>query len=181
MYIWTGLVFNKNDEANIREICKELNKKYKLNEQSFSLPQHISLKMSFETKNHEDVIGYIKSFLDTQKKIRVKIIGISKINNGVIWLDVEENPKLREIHNLLNEKLKERYDIPLANFDGESFRFHSTLFQDKSICDEHEELINELTDRIKLPFEIEIKEINLGTSELGGVGTFKVVDALILK
>ena len=181
MYIWTGLVFNKNDEASIREICKEINKKYKLNENSFTLPQHISLKISFDAKEYEDIIEYVKSILENQMKIRVKIIGISKINNGVIWLDAEENQELRKIHNLLNEKLKEKYDVSLASFDGEKFKFHSTLFQDKSICDEHEPLIKELIDKIIFPFEIEMNEINFGISEVCEVGTFKVVDSLILK
>lgn len=35
MYIWTGLIFDSKDENHIRKICKELNLKYKLNEQSF--------------------------------------------------------------------------------------------------------------------------------------------------
>ena len=181
MYIWTGLVFNKNDEAYIREICKEINKKYKLDENSFTLPQHISLKISFDSEEYKDVIEYVKSILENQKRIRVKIIGISKINNGVIWLDVEENQELRRIHNLLNERLKETYNISLANFDGDKFKFHSTLFQDKNICDEHEKLISEITNKLKFPFELEMAEINFGISEVCTVGTFKLVDTLMLK
>ena len=30
MYIWTGLVFNKNDEDKIRKICKKVNYNYKV-------------------------------------------------------------------------------------------------------------------------------------------------------
>ena len=181
MYIWTGLIFDKDNESNIRKICEEENKKYKLNEDSFTLPQHISLKISFYAKEYEEVIDYIKSILANQSKIKVKIIGISKINNGVIWLDVEENQELRKIHNLLNERLKEKYSVQLANFDGNNFKFHSTLFQDKNICNEHEALIKELTEKIGFPFEIEMGEINFGTAEVCEVGRFKVVDRLILK
>lgn len=45
MYIWIGLVLEKDDENYIREICKEENKNFNINEQAFSLPQHISLKV----------------------------------------------------------------------------------------------------------------------------------------
>lgn len=181
MYIWTGLIFNRDNENNIRKICKEVNKKYNLDNKSFSLPQHISLKISFDTKKYVEVINHIKSILENQIKMKIKIIGISKINNGVVWLDVEENNELRKIHNLLNEGLKEKYNIPLANFDGDNFKFHSTLFQDKNISDEHQQLISEISDKLKLPIEIEVDEINFGISEVCEVGTFKVVDRLKLK
>ena len=78
--------------------------------------------MSFETSNDKEIIKYIKSILDSQSKMNLKITGISKINNAVIWLNIEETEKLRKIHNLLNEKLQEEYSIPLKQFDGENFR-----------------------------------------------------------
>ena len=42
MYIWIGLVLEKDDENYIRDICKEENKCFNINEQAFTLPQHIS-------------------------------------------------------------------------------------------------------------------------------------------
>ena len=63
MYIWTGLVFNKNDEMKIRQICKEVNCDYNVSEQSFTLPQHISLKTSFYAENYIEIINYMKSIL----------------------------------------------------------------------------------------------------------------------
>lgn len=137
--------------------------------------------MSFETSNDKEIIKYIKSILDSQSKMNLKITGISKINNAVIWLNIEETEKLRKIHNLLNEKLQEEYSIPLKQFDGENFRFHSTLFQDEKICDEHELLLRELNYKLNFPIEIKINEINFGISEKGEVGTFTIIDKLNLK
>ena len=181
MYIWIGLVFNKKDEDYIRNICKKINIDYKLNELSFTLPQHISLKTSFMTNNYNEVKEFIKDILKKQVPFKIKIQGINKINNGVIWLDIEETKQLRDIHNLLNSKLEEKYNIPLKNFDGDLFHFHSTLFQDTCICDEHQELVNKLKDNLKIPITTYINEIYLGVSEIGTVGTYKVTDTILLQ
>ena len=181
MYIWTGLVFNKKDEDNIRNICKKINTKFNLSELAFTLPQHISIKTSFFTDNYMEIKEYIKDILKDQKKFIINIVGISKINNGVIWLDIEETEPLRNIHNLLNLKLNEKYNIPLSKFDGESFHFHSTLFQDNIISNEHQELIDEINNELIFPITIKINEIDFGISEIGSVGTFRVVDSIVLK
>ena len=55
MYIWIGLVFNKNDEDNIRNICRQINKEYNLSELSFTLPQHISVKTSFVSNDYIEI------------------------------------------------------------------------------------------------------------------------------
>ena len=73
-----------------------------------------------------------------------------------------------------------RYNIPLIKFDGDNFKFHSTLFQDSKISDKHDKMIEELSNEFKFPIELNIKEINLGISEVGTVGTFKVYDKIEL-
>ena len=181
MYIWTGFVLDKEDELFIRNTCKEVNKKYGLNELSFTLPQHISLKTSFYSDNYLEVIHFIKSILSNFSAFSVNVIGISKINNGVIWLDIEENEILRNIHNLLNDELLAKYTISLIKFDGEAFKFHSTLFQDSSITDEHNSLIIELSQHFHFPMKLTIHKVSIGISEVGGLGTFKVFDTIELK
>ena len=180
MYVWIGLVFNNEDEDYIRNICEEINKKYSLSEVSYTLPQHISLKTSFYYENYNEVINYIKNILSDISSLTVNITGINKINNGVIWFDVEETEELRNIHNLLNNELLNKYNIPLIKFDGDNFKFHSTLFQDSNISDEHNQLINELLEKFKFPMKLNINEINLGVSVIGTVGTFKVCDRIKL-
>ena len=46
MYLWIGLEIEEKEKNKIRTYCKKVNKA-KVNEQSFTLPQHISLKTSF--------------------------------------------------------------------------------------------------------------------------------------
>ena len=181
MYIWTGLVFDKKDENSIRDICRKANSEYNLSELSFTLPQHISIKTSFSSNEYIEIKEYIKKLLKDQKKININIVGIKKINNGVIWLDIEETPALRSIHNLLNTQLKEKYNIPLSGFDGEKFHFHSTLFQDMNINDKHQSLVNKLNNEFRFPISTTINEIDLGISKVGKVGSFEVTDSIILK
>ena len=180
MYVWAGLIFDKNSENNIRNICKEINSNYGLSELSFTLPQHVSLKTSFDTENYIEIIKNIKEILNNQNKINIEICGITKVDNSVIWLDVVENAELRKIHNLLNNMLEKKFNIPPKGFDGEHFHFHSTLFQDKNICEEHEILVSKLNERLHFPFEIKINEIGFGISKIGTVGTFRKIDSLIL-
>ena len=180
MYIWIGLVFDKKIEEYIRAICRRVNKGI-LSEQSFSLPQHISLKTSFYSEKYLEVIDYLKNILSDKDSFDVEINGITKINNAVIWLDIAETKELRDLHNLLNGKLAEKYNILQQGFDGDNFCFHSTLFQDNKINDEHEIIIKLLKNNIKLPLKTHITEINFGISENGKVGTYKVIDSLKFK
>lgn len=180
MYIWTGLVFDKNEEDDIKNICRKINKKYGLSEISYTLPQHISLKTSFYYEDYITIINYIKNILSNISSFSINITGISKINNSVMWFDIEETEELRNIHNLLNNELLNKYNISLIKFDGDNFKFHSTLFQDPNISDEHNQMIDELSKEFDFPIKLNINEINLGISEVGTVGTFKVCDKIEL-
>ena len=122
----------------------------------------------------------MKSILkDNLSSIDITITGISKLNNGVIWFDIEENKELRRFHNMLNERLLEKYGIPLIKFDGNNFQFHSTIFQDVEIDDRLNDMVEILKSKFKIPIVLKVNEINFGISEIGTVGTFKVFDKLV--
>ena len=74
MYIWIGAVFPKECEDKIRNICKQVNRKYNVSELSFTLPQHISLKISFKSKEYKKIIEYLEEYLQDYKCFYVKII-----------------------------------------------------------------------------------------------------------
>lgn len=180
MYIGIGLILNKNDQDKIRKICKEVNYNYNVNEQAFTLPQHISLKTSFDVDNYKEVVDYMKSILkDNFLSIDITITGISKLNNGVIWFDIKEHKELRKFHNMLNEKLLEKYGIPLIKFDGNNFQFHSTIFKDINIDDRLNDMVEILKSKFKFPVVLKVNEINFGISEIGTVGTFRIFDKLV--
>ena len=181
MYIWIGLVLEKDDENYIRNICKEENKYFNINEQAFTLPQHISLKTSFNVDEYVKVIQYLKEELKDINAIDLETCNLTIIDGKVIWLDIEENTFLRELHNKINLLLKEKFNIGLSGFDGENFKFHSTLFQETVYNENINKIGLILKEKMKIPFLVHIKELSFGISEVGRVGTYKIIDKIELK
>ena len=179
MYIWIGAVFPKEYENKIRNICRQVNRKYNVSELSFTLPQHISLKISFQSKEYKKIIEYLEEYLQDYKCFYVKIKNIEKIDNSLIWLNVEKNKRLMNLHNNLNKELQNKFNIGLNKYDGNNFKFHSTLFQDNE-SNNNNKLYKEL---FEYDFEniIKINEIDIGISEEGKVGTYDVIKKIELR
>lgn len=179
MYLWIGLGIDKENEEFIREYCKKINVKYKINEQSFTLPQHISLKTSFDTDEYQNIIDDFKNMFKNNKKMNLKVYDVEMVP-GVIWLNITEISELREYHNLILNRLKEKYNIEKIGFDGENFKFHSTLFQDIDNKEKVSELYNNIDKNFLINNELKIDRIYFGISEIGKVGTYKVIDFIEL-
>ena len=158
-----------------------VNKKYLVNEQSFTLPQHISLKTSFFSDDYEKIIDFISSLYENNPKMSLIVHNITMLSNKVIWLDILETNQLREMHNTLNKELNNKFDISLSGFDGEKFQFHSTLFQELEENEKFMSLYNDLKEEIQCPFNVEIDKVCIGISEMGKVGTYKVIEEIKLK
>ncbi len=180
MYLWVGAVFDSEAENEIRNMANKLNENYSLSTVAFSLPQHISLKISFECDNYIKVIDYIKAKLTSFSSFDVEINDVSKIDGSLIWLEVCENETLRKIHNLLNESLSDVFAIPLKSFDGEGFKFHSTLFFDSRVSVAHQKLIDEFKNQFSLPKKYIINEIKFAIAPTVAAGKFKIIDSLKL-
>lgn len=180
MYLWIGLGIDNNSAYEIRNYCKMLNKDYNVSEQSFTLPQHVSLKQSFKTDDYKNIIFDLKNYFKNMKQFELKISDIGNIP-GVIWLEIEENEILRKFHNDILNLLKDKYNINKIGFDGETFKFHSTLFQDV----DNKEKINNLYEVIDKELlknnNIIANKIYFGLYEIGTVGTYKVIDEIELK
>ena len=109
----------------------------------------------------------------------MKTKNIYKKDNSLIWLNVEKSNNLINLHNNLNKELQEKFDIGVNKYDGKNFKFHSTLFQDNESNN-----INKLYKELfEYNFEniIKINEIDIGISEEGKVGTYKVTKIVKLK
>lgn len=180
MYLWVGAVFDSNAENEIRSIANKLNENYNLSTVAFSLPQHISLKISFDCVDYKGVIDFIKGKLSAFSPFEVKINDVTKIDGSLIWLEIEENETLRKMHNLLNKSLLDTFSIPLKSFDGEGFKFHSTLFFYSRVSVAHQKLIDEFKNQFLLPKKYKISEINFAIAPSLTAGEFKIIDSLKL-
>lgn len=128
MYIWIGCKLPDEFEKEIRAHCLALNEQIGLDPVAFLLPQHISLKISFETDRAEEVLEDLAQFAADQNPFTVRLKGIEQAGN-ILWMPVATNDHLQQLHDTLDARLQSRFGIPQHEFD-KCFLFHSTLFMD---------------------------------------------------
>ena len=171
MYIWIGCKLPVEFETELRGHCLAANRHIGLNTAAFSLPQHISLKISFDTPDYEAVLEEVTEFLSAQQPFPVRL-GSAQRFGKILWLPAEENDTLPRLHALLDEFLESRFGIPRHEFD-KAFLFHSTLFIDDRPT--KLEAMAEALCGFPLPPELQIDTFLLGVSNDGAPGSYRVV------
>ena len=171
MYVWIGCKLPDSFEQEIRSLSLARNEELQLDTAAFALPQHISLKISFETGKYEAVLEDLTAFLSAQHPFAVSIKNPSRSGN-ILWMSVAENDTLRQLHNELDILLKDRFCIPQHAFDRE-FLFHSTLFIDGN-TEKLERMLDFLTP-FPIAQELTVDTFLLGLSETGAAGSYRVV------
>lgn len=178
MYVWIACDLSES-LSRIREECIALNKTVGASEIAFDLPQHISLKISFELNEEsvENAILQIKEYLENTPGFYVGR-PYAEFSGNIIWLRFPDSEQLCRMHEELDEMLLDRYGVPLHSFD-KCFAFHSTLFidADKEKLVSLYRRINEIT----LPDSIKIDSFIIGVSESGKAGEYRVVDIIPAK
>ena len=171
MFLWIGCKLPAEFEKEIRTFCLEKNEQIGLDTVAFSLPQHISLKISFDTDRAEGILEDLRQFAATQAPFFVQLLAAEQAGN-ILWLPVKENEHLRQLHNALDARLESRFGIPQHRFD-KCFLFHSTLFMDGNL-----EKLTKMQSALSgypLPDTLRIDTFLLGISETGKPGTYRVV------
>ena len=177
MYIWIGCKLPEEFEQEIRSVCLEKNQELGLDPVAFSLPQHISLKISFETERVKEILEDLPRFFAAQPSFAVQICEVQQ-NGNILWMTVGVNEILRQLHEKLDGYLMERFDIRQHLFDT-CFQFHSTLF-----IDPDREKIAEMRvalAHLDLPREMMVERVLIGTSVSGKAGTYSVVRRIDLR
>ena len=105
-----------DDELNeeLKEICLKEGRDLGLSDRFFRIPLHVSLKRSFYADD-EQIKDDIEKFLEG-KMIHCGGFELFKVRD-MLWLKVNDCPELYEIHERLDCMLKDRYDIPIDEFD----------------------------------------------------------------
>lgn len=171
MYLWVGCKLPEAFEQEIRQHCLSLNREVGLDTVAFELPQHISLKISFQTEQPEAVADLLADFLAAQTAFSVRI-NRAEPNGTILWIPVEENKTLRRLHGQLDALLEDRFGIPQHPFD-KCFLFHSTLFMDPE-----EDKIRTMTGLLAeypLARDLTVDTFLLGESETGKPGTCRII------
>ena len=172
MFVWVGIdVDGQYDEIRVKAM--EVDKEMCFKHSCFTLPMHISLKISFEIdKNQfENIVATILSVYDDVKPFEIPVKQIENHGN-ICWIRMHENEKLNDLSTKINDNLAKKHNIPLHEYDLD-FLFHTSLFLD----DDHHKVemaYNRVKDT-KLPEKLVAKRFVIGTSENGKLGTYKVV------
>ena len=143
-YIWIGCLLPEEFQKDLRWLCGEYNRELGLSTVAFDMPQHISLKISFqvEPERAEPVTEYLTQRLSRESPFWVRLGRVEQLQN-ILWLPVEENPVLGRLHDMLDRELWERFGIPQHEFD-KCYRFHSTLYMDDNV-----EKVSQMADFLK--------------------------------
>lgn len=171
MYIWIGCKLPEEFEREIRNECLPVAARLGLNTVAFTLPQHISLKISFDAgQRWEAILDPLCRLLQKEKEFYVNPRGVQQEGN-ILWISFRENGILRCLHNRLDDMLRRDFGIAQHPFD-KAFQFHSTLFFGEP--DSIARAAGELRE-YPLPEALRIDTFLLGISESGKGGTYRVV------
>ncbi len=171
MYIWAGCKLPADFEADIRSRCLELNQMVGLDTVAFLLPQHVSLKISFQSEKYDEILDYLEGFLSKQSPFSFRIQNPEQAGS-ILWMPVEENLRLRQLHEQLDAQLEQHFGVPQHQFD-KYFLFHSTLFMD-SDTDKIAQM-RRMLEEYPIERELQVDTFLLGLSETGKPGTYRVV------
>ena len=171
MFVWVGI----NVENQLKEVRRAVDgvfEKIDISNVTCQLPLHISLKISFNIENElfDSVLNDILSIYDAQKPFEIDIKGVEKYEN-IIWIRMYSNAEVEALATKLNLMLKEKYGIPLHEYDLD-FIFHTTLFMDNDA--EKINTARTLLGDIALPETLVANRFVIGTSETGKNGTYRV-------
>ena len=92
MYIWIGCGLPEGFEWELRERCMPLGAELGLDLVAFSLPQHISLKISFDAgEQYEKILDFVEQLLQAEEKFYVNLKAVNAYaltRRGVESIDI---------------------------------------------------------------------------------------------
>lgn len=177
MYIWIGVLLPDDFSQSLKEELKVINKNIGLNEDAINFPQHISLKIVFETQQFSLVLKRINDIFATYHPFIVSTKRV-EMNGPIIWIRMKDNSILEEIHKKLDFILKYEFNIFPQEYDTR-FIFHSTLF-----IDQKEEERKKMMDVIKDKYQsvpLYLYRIAIGIAEGNNPIDIKIVKIINLE
>ena len=177
MYIWVAIDVNEQ-VREIREKAENYIKEQGLSSSTFTLPFHISLKISFQVSDDkfEEAVSDIRAFYKTRKPFQVTVAGIEQAG-PIVWITMKESMELTDIHKRLDDMLFEKYGVIQHEFDKD-FKFHMSV-----LMIYNEEQITKAFDMIKdtnIPDVLKAERFIIGSSVEGEAGTYSVIEEIEL-
>lgn len=171
MLVWVGIDMDSQYCAIKGEI-KAVEEEVGFDHSNFTLPMHVSLKISFsvEEKDFQAVEDTITAIYDRTEPFEIAVKGI-ELHDNICWIRMKENPRLNALSEELNYTLRDKFGVPLHEYDLD-FKFHTTLFMDDDV--EKVAKAYEKVKDISVPDKLVASRFVIGTSESGDLGTYKI-------
>lgn len=176
MYVWIGI--NVDDQlSSIKSKALEIDRKLAFKNSCFTLPMHVSLKISFKIDDamYNDVESTLTDYYSHIEPFSVDVKGLEKENN-ILWIRMAQNSQLDKIHDDLNELLLSKYGVPLHEYDLD-YKFHTSLFMDDDTA-KIDAAYEEIKD-VVLPQKLRISRFLICTSADGRLGTYSVIKEIL--
>ncbi len=172
MYLWIGIDVEDDLEA-LKIKTRKIEREIGFAHSNFTLPLHISVKISFPIKEHlrEAIIDDILAYYHTLSPFALTPTGI-ECEDTIVWVRYKQSAALDKIHDALNALLHDRYGVGLHEYDLD-YKFHTTCFMDENV-----EKIQRAYALIKdepLPASVMASRFVIGYSESGALGTYRIL------
>ncbi len=177
MYIWVAIDVNEQ-VIKLREVAENYINERGLSSTTFTLPFHISLKISFQIPDDkfEDAVSDIRDFYKSLKPFQITVKGIEQ-SGTIVWITMQDSVELADIHKNLDEMLFEKYGVIQHDFDKD-FKFHTSV-----LMINNEEQIAKAFETIKdtnIPETLRAERFVIGSSAEGLAGTYSVIEEIEL-
>jgi len=90
-------------------------------------PPHVTIKWPFEINDIQPFEKYCEDLSKEIQPFEIKINGYGFFDPKVIFLKVEKNQNLINIHLKILKDLKEKFEIEKNKYEGAEPQFHTTL------------------------------------------------------
>ncbi len=171
MFVWVGI----NVEEQLKAAREAVDKTFScmdISNANCKLPLHISLKISFRIPDasFDAVLRDIEEIYNATEPFSIDVKGMETHGN-IAWIRMVSNESIERLATELNFMLRDKYGIPLHEYDLD-YIFHTTLFMD-----DKPEKISAAYERVRdieLPNTLRIDRFIIGRSESGENGTYYV-------
>jgi len=171
MYVWIGCKLPEDFADGLRQVCTAQNRDLGLDASGFHLPQHISLKITFDAgQRWQEILDRLEGWLQTKEKFYVNL-NSPELVPGVLWLPVTKNAYLTALHRDLDSLLQADFGIGQHPFDKD-FRFHTTLFQGDG---EGMQMMHRRLAELRFSMPLPVDTFLLGVSEDNTRGSYRIV------
>ncbi|RKD32463.1 2'-5' RNA ligase family protein [Thermohalobacter berrensis] len=167
MKVCLALLVDYKLQNYARKIAFDINRKYNTGFIAARLPQHVTLGPLFEVQDIKYVEEYFDFLAKSLKPLEIKftsidlrIIGDEKDGLGVLWMDIEENDNLRELHNRIYKDIGERSWKADEIFGDGIYHFHSTIALGKQPPYVYKEIYDNIQNK-QIDYTCLVKEIAL--------------------